>query len=153
MIKPAFLQTLFEESYTQIKEQINQIDHAQSLQTPIEGVNCLHWIVGHVVVSRCNFSMLLDVPSIWDWPTCKLFIPGSTPTSEAQEKIKFTTLLADLDRTQSHLIAALDQVTTADLETTKNNQTIGEHMLEYAVHESFHSGQIELLSRLLKQDY
>lgn len=149
MTNPALLKSLFKESYSNIIAYTSQIKHADSLLSPIEGVNCVHWIVGHIVVSRCNFSMLLDVPSIWDWPTCKLFIPGSTPTKEAPEKINYQTLLADLDRTQSQLMAALDRATTADLETVKNNQTIGDHLIEYAVHESFHAGQLELLGRLI----
>jgi hypothetical protein len=152
MIQPSFLQSMFEESFMKVKEHTNQIGHAESVHSPIAGVNCVHWIVGHLVVSRCNFSMLLEVPSIWDWSTCKLFIPGSTPTTETPEKIGFATLIADLDRTQSQLMAALEGATTADLEVVKETQTVGEELIEYAVHESFHAGQLELLRRWLGKE-
>jgi hypothetical protein len=145
MIQPPFLQSLFVASYEQIKAHTLEIGHAASIRRPREGLNCVHWMVGHIVVSRCNFSMLLEVPSIWDWPTCKLFIPGSTHTPETAEQIAFPTLLTDLDRTQRQLMAALERISSADLDVVKDNQTVGEHLIEYAVHESFHAGQLELL--------
>jgi hypothetical protein len=150
MSNPAFLHALFEESYTKIRDYTKQIGHVESIHSPAEGVNCIHWIVGHIVVSRCNFSMLLEVPSIWDWATCKLFIPGSTPSAEAQERIDFTILLANLEQTQNQLLAALEKATEADLALVKDNQTVGEHLMEYAAHESFHAGQLEILCRWIK---
>jgi hypothetical protein len=149
MTKATFIQSLFQESYSKAKESTSQISHQESIRSPIESVNCVHWVVGHIVVSRCNFLMLLDTPSIWDWPTCKLFIPGSIPTAETPTQISFSTLLADLDRTQNQLMSALESVPIAKLETVKDNQTVGEHLLEYAVHESFHVGQLELLKRMV----
>jgi len=105
----------------------------------------MHWIVGHIVVARCNFLMMLDVPSIWDWSTCEFFIPGSAPTAEAADQVGFATLLADLDRTQNQLLAVLERVTAADLAVVKDNQAIGEHLIEYTVHEAYHAGQLEVL--------
>jgi len=145
MIAPALLRSLFLESYVKIKEHTAQITHAESVQSPVLGANCMHWIVGHVVVARCNFLMLLDTPSIWDWSTCELFIPGSTPTAAAANHIRFATLLADLDRAQNQLLAALAQVTASDLDVEKDGQTVGEQLATYAAHEAYHAGQLEIL--------
>ena len=145
MVQPTFLQSLFEESYAKVRQATDQIEHAESIQSAIQGVNSMYWIVGHIVVSRCNFSMLLDVPSIWNWATCKLFIPGSISTTETTQQISFPDLLTDLDRTQSQLMTALERAATTDLETMKDAKTVGEELIEYAIHESFHVGQLELL--------
>ena len=145
MVAPAFLRSLFLDSYTKVKTCTMQITHQESIQPPIGGGNCVHWIVGHIVVARCNFLMLLDTSSIWDWPTCKLFVPGSVPTAEAANHICFSNLLMDLSRTQDQLLAALSGVAASDLAVTKDEETIGEHLAKYAAHEAYHAGQLGIL--------
>lgn len=147
MIAPALLRVLFMESFARVKEHADQVSHADSIDAPVWGGNCMHWIVGHIVVARCNFMMLLDVPSIWDWPTCKLFIPDSTPTAATGDHIDHPTLLADLDRTQQQLLAVLDHLTAADLEAVQEGQSIGEQLAMYASHESYHAGQLGILRK------
>ncbi len=141
----------FKKSYTQIKDATAGIRHADSIQTPAWGGNCMHWTVGHVVVARCNFLNLLDIASIWDWATCKLFIPGSAPTSESSNHINFSALRRDLDRTQELLIAALDHYSEVEMTVIKEDLTIGEHLASYATHEAYHAGQLEILRRGLGQ--
>ena len=145
MIAPTLLSSLFVESYTKVKDHTQGLAHDASVRSPLPGVNSMHWIVGHIVVARCNFLMLLDTPSIWDWPTCELFIPGSTPTSAAADHISFAALLADLDRTQEQLLAGLAQATVTGLEVAQDGQTVGEQLATYAAHESYHAGQLEIL--------
>ena len=89
MIQPVLLHRMFCTSYNQIRRHTAGTSHAQSVRAPLLGPNPTHWIVGHVVVARCNFMMLLGVQSIWDWPTCERFIPGSTPSAETGESIAF----------------------------------------------------------------
>ena len=149
MIAPQLLCTLFLDNHIKIKESTANITHEQSIQISSFGDNSLHWIVGHLVVARCNFMMPLDVPSIWDWPTCKLFIPGSSPTIEAAEHLHFNQILADLDRTQDQLLAALNRSKAADLEVTVEDKTIGEHLAEYAAHEAYHAGQLDILRQAI----
>lgn len=149
MDTPALLSLIFQESYDKAKEATDQIGHEESIRPFEGGGNSMHWMVGHMVVSRCNFMMLLDVPSIWDWATCKLFIPGSSPGPETNTHIDFANLLADLDRTQAQLTAVLSQRTGSELDTVKGGTTIGEELATYAAHESYHSGQLALLRQWL----
>ncbi len=158
MIAPQLLRTLFFDNHTKIKEATANLTHEESIQNPSFGGNCIHWIVGHLVVARCNFLTLLDVPSIWDWPTCKLFVPGSSPTVEAADHLRFSSMLADLDRTQSQLLASLtdfadladlNRSKTSDLAVTKEDKSIGEQLTEYAAHEAYHAGQLSILRQTL----
>ena len=89
MISNTFVLSLFNDSHDQILTSIDQVTHAESILSLFAGTNPAHWVLGHVVVARCNFMMPLDIPSIWDWETCKLFIPGSSPSAVAAEKIAF----------------------------------------------------------------
>ena len=149
MIAPIILHSLFVESFTKVKEHTTGVSHADSVRTLLPGTNCMHWILGHIVVARCNFLMLFNTPSIWDWPTCELFIPGSSPTTESADHISFITLLADLERTQDQLLNTIAQTTEVDLGVMKNEQAIGEHLATYAAHESYHAGQLEILRQVL----
>jgi len=150
MIAPQLLNTLFLDNHAKIKEATANITHAESIQTPSFGDNSIHWLMGHLVVARCNFLMFLNVPSIWDWPNCKLFIPGSSPTVETADHISFSQILADLDRTQDQLQAALNQTKSSDLEAVKEDKTIAEHLAEYALHEAYHAGQLDLLRQVVE---
>ena len=52
MIAPQLLNTLFLDNYAKIKEATANITHGESIQTPSFGGNCIHWLVGHLVVAR-----------------------------------------------------------------------------------------------------
>ena len=149
MLTPTILSARFTESYGQIRQAITAISHAESLRTPLPGVNPMHWLVGHVVVSRANFLTLLGVPSIWPWAICKWFIPGSSSTAESVAGLTFETLRHDLKRTQELLVAALAQTSPNELAARQDERPIGEHLLEYATHEAYHAGQITLLAQIM----
>lgn len=152
MLTATMLNARFSESYGQIRQAISPITHIQSLRPPLPGLNPLHWLVGHVVVSRANFLTLLAVPSIWSWDMCKLFIPGSSPTADSAAAITFKTLRHDLERTQELLLAALAQTSPNDLAALHDERPLGDHLLEYATHEAFHAGQILLHRQILTPD-
>ncbi len=145
---PQLLCNLFSDNHANIKEATSALTHEESIQNPSFGGNNIHWIVGHLVVARCNFMTFLDVPSIWDWPTCKLFIPGSNPILETAEHIHFSQLVTDLDRTQEQLLTALKRSTETDLEVVKEEKSVGEHLAEYAAHEAYHVGQLDILRQV-----
>jgi hypothetical protein len=65
MIRPLFLSWQYSDTYNQVKASTIDISHSESLLDIAPEVNCLNWLVGHIVVARCNFLTFLDVPSIW----------------------------------------------------------------------------------------
>lgn len=142
------LKYLFEESYAAILDAIGQVSHQESVRPgPLDG-GSIHWIAGHVVVARCNFMTILGVPSIWDMPTCRLFIPGSTSTPESIHAIGFEDILQGLGKTQNQLLDVLDRMSEADLGHVKDGKAIWEHVAEYASHEALHAGQLSMVGRL-----
>ncbi len=149
MIEPRLLYALFADTYSSVKRQVDGVTHLESVYQPPFGGNCVNWIVGHLVVARCNFLMLLDAPSIWDMVRCRLFIPGSIPVTNADDAVPFEILLADLDRTQEQLLTALAQVSAEDLDAISGDKTIGEQLAFYQSHEAYHAGQLELLRQML----
>ena len=149
MLHSQFISELYCDTYGQVKSATTGIDHSHSLLEIAPGINCLNWIVGHIVVARCNFLMFLDVPSIWGLEQIRRFVPGSTPGLDLDDALPFAQLLADLDRSQEQLTTALVLATPATLTATIQDKSIAEHLAFYAAHEAFHTGQIELIRRLL----
>jgi hypothetical protein len=152
MIEPRFLQALFAGTYDGIKRQMAEITHGDSVRQPPFDGNCINWILGHLVVARCNFLMMLDVPSIWGMDRCRRYIPGSAPVTGDDDAVPLDSLLAGLDRTQDQLIGALNHVSAEDLCLVKDDQSIGEHLISYHAHESYHLGQLELLCQLVGKE-
>jgi hypothetical protein len=89
--------------------------------------------------------MPLDIPSIWEWSTCKQFIPGSKPATDPYNHIAFETICADLDRTQNQLNELLLYVKESYMDVVHEGRTAAEHLATYAAHESYHAGQLEIL--------
>jgi uncharacterized damage-inducible protein DinB len=151
MIRPLFLSRQYSDTYNQVKAVTAGISQSESLLEIAPGVNCINWVVGHIVVARCNFLTFLDVPSIWDMDRIMRFIPGSSPILNSEQATPFAQLLADLDRSQEQLTTALEQALPADLTPVRQDRSIAEHLTYYAAHEAQHTGQIELICRLLEK--
>jgi uncharacterized damage-inducible protein DinB len=151
VVHPGYFSELYTETYRQIKSFTKDISQAQSLVEPFSDTNCLNWLVGHIVVARCNFLMFLNVPSIWGGAEIRRYIPGSTPILDEEEAYSFEKLLLDLDRTQEQLTKALDDATLEELGQVRDGQTIGEHLAYYQSHEAQHTGQIELVAKIVQQ--
>lgn len=150
MVRSRFLQEMFADSYSSIKQNVKDVTHSESIWQPPFGGNSINWIMGHLVVSRCNFLMLLDVPSIWSMDQCLRFIPGSAPVTGDGDSLPFDSLTADFEKTQEHLIHALNQSTLEDLQQIKGDRTVAESLLYYQSHEAEHAGYLELLCRLAR---
>jgi len=136
---------LYEDSYALVKQQIEGVTHQESIHQPPNGWNCTNWILGHIIVARCNFLMMLDTPSIWTMAQCRRFIPGSNPIIDAENAILFEILSSDLDKTQEQLLTVLDQVSRKKLQEISGKRTIEEHLIFYNSHEAYHAGQLEVL--------
>ncbi len=119
--------------------------HEESLCQPPAGGNCLNWVVGHIVVARANVLALLGEAPSWDWAGLRRYIPGSAPVTAGADALGFERLLADFDRAQEQLVAALGRQSPEDLAAVRDDRTLGAHLASCHFHESYHAGQIELL--------
>ena len=150
MIQPQFLSDQFVDSHSAIKLYTMGITHDESVWQPPFGGNSVNWIMGHLVVSRCNFLMLLELPSIWTMDQCLRFVPGSAPVTGDADSVPFQTLLADFDRTQEQLVSALKESSEKELKQIKSGRTIAESLAYYLAHESHHAGYLEILCVLAR---
>lgn len=126
-------------------------DQDALVQPPYEG-NCLNWVVGHIVSGRHTAMALLGAEPVWDQDQIQRYKTGSPPVTGAADAVPLEKLTADLDLAQKRIAAALAEKTVEDLmeegETDRGIKPIAQHLDGLHWHETYHTGQLELLRNL-----
>lgn len=139
---------LYGRTYAVIKDRTAGLAHGDSLIQPPAGGNCLNWIAGHLMASRGNLLALLGAPTIWSRADAERYLPGSPPILDHTGARPFERIMADFDRSQEALLAALGALSPAAINRAAGDATLGGELLRYGLHEAYHAGQIELLRSL-----
>ena len=123
-------------------------DEDSLLQLPFEA-NCLNWILGHIVHRRNSSLEALGLPPLWDEGISARYKTGSQPIESQADARRFEDLLADLDESQRALTAALEVATDATLDRVAENDRGAmpaiEHLRGFHWHETYHTGQLDIL--------
>jgi hypothetical protein len=127
--------------------------HEESLVHPVDGGNCLNWVLGHVVATRNALLALLDQPPVWSEAEAQPYRRGSRPPLAAEQARPLEDIVVAFDASQSTVLARLAQLTDHDLARPgRDGQTLGEQIAGLSFHESYHLGQCGLLRRMLGKD-
>jgi hypothetical protein len=146
---------MYAESYETISRETQGLSHEDSLMQPPGALNCLNWMVGHVMASRSNVLAMLGEPSVWGWAEARRYIPGSEPITTGEDALDFAQILADLKRSQRQLLRFLGRATPeamgaeCDASYSEALKTLGAQLAFAQAHEAYHAGQVELLRRLI----
>ena len=135
-----------------IHMQTEGLTNADSLIQPSFRGNCLNWVLGHILVGRSQVLELLGESPIWDEAEAARYRSGSDPVTAEEQALSLEQLLADLDRSQERISAALASVSPALLAepegSSESNQSRGQAVAFLHWHETYHTGQLELLRQL-----
>jgi uncharacterized damage-inducible protein DinB len=142
----------FARTWRVIHRQTEGLSNADSLiQLPFRG-NCLNWVLGHILVGRNRVLELLGEPQLWGEAEKARYRTGSDPVTIEAQALPLERLLADLDRSQEQIAAALESVSPAYLaepeESGGDDQSRGQAVAFHHWHETYHTGQLELLRQL-----
>jgi uncharacterized damage-inducible protein DinB len=157
MIDPEQLANAFDLNLNIIRMQTKGLTHEDSLlQPPLRG-NCLNWVLGHIVVNRNRILQALDEEPILTETEASRYESGSEPVAGKEEGIlSFVMLLAALERAQEGIVTGLKRVTADTLNTEvkigDRSTTLGQHLFGLYFHETYHTGQTELLRQLAGTD-
>ncbi|MEM7032423.1 MAG: DinB family protein, partial [Chloroflexota bacterium] len=126
--------------------------HEDSMkQLPFPG-NCMNWNLGHIIVYRAQYLGLLDGVSKPDEGEFSMYGAGSEPLTDSAKAIPLETLLERIESSGKQVISALENVTQAKLDEVIDEErgtTLDERLSFYLVfHESYHTGQLEILHEL-----
>jgi len=126
---------------------------SESLLSPAANINCMNWVLGHIISGRHKALALLGVVDFWDGSRMETYQTGSSKLHE-QRAIGFGELLRELERSQSALDEALRSASAASLaevrETDRGEKPVHEHVDGLAWHETFHVGQVDLLKAYIE---
>ncbi|MEJ2011412.1 MAG: hypothetical protein P8X64_04210 [Anaerolineales bacterium] len=132
-----------------LKRYIADVSHAESLRTPNERINCMNWILGHIISGRHKALALLDEDGFWDESRMQTYQTGSPAITGDGQELKFEQLKQELERSQVALEQALGAATKELLHTVKTTdrgeKAVHEHVDGLGWHETFHVGQAEIL--------
>jgi hypothetical protein len=132
-----------------IHRQAEGITNTESvIQPPVRG-NCMNWILGHIVDERDYVIDLLKAERVFDDAARELYRRDSSPVTNLAEGLPFDQLMTKFDLSQERIEAGLQSITTerlAEMGTAGSlNDQVGALIAYIHWHESYHTGQFELL--------
>jgi len=133
---------------------IDGLTNADSLVQPPYDGNCLNWVLGHIVSSRHTALKLAGATPVWSQEEADRYKTGSQPIVTAEQALPLEKLISDLDLTQERIAAALAGKSQDELmveaETNRGLKPVTQHLAGLHWHETYHTGQLELLRDLAK---
>jgi hypothetical protein len=134
-----------------INKQAEGLSHEQMLlQLPFRG-NCFNWILGHIVTNRDKVLVLLgEAPQFRDDEVAR-YQRGSDPVVGVETAVHSQRLLDAIQTSQSKIEAALGTIEPAALAAIfdeKQNSTVADRIDGLHWHETYHTGQLEILRQL-----
>lgn len=156
MVTMEYLAQRFAANIQIMEAQAEGLTHADSLlQMPFRA-NCLNWVLGHLLISRLTIMRLLDLEDAY--PIARdelaLYARESEPiTADGEGVFKMEQLFEFLNNTQEKITERLLQLTDEDLTTPdEKGTTLGQRLLFYYFHDTYHTGQTELHRQLAGKD-
>jgi hypothetical protein len=152
---PALIRS-FGVTYRIIKMQADGLsNHDSLLQLPVRG-NCFNWVVGHIIVGRNQALELLGAEPVWTEDQLSLYRTGSEPITADGQGLTLERLLEDLAQSQQRIAAALERSLPEELAAEAgfrgSAQPVGQALAGLHWHETYHTGQLELLRQLAGTD-
>ena len=134
-----------------INQQAEGLSHEQMLlQLPFRG-NCFNWILGHIVTNRDKVLVLLGEEPQFTSEEVARYERGSDPAVEVETAVHSQRLLAAVQSSQSSIEAALNSIdpeALAAIYDAENNLTVADRIDGLYWHETYHTGQLEILRQL-----
>jgi hypothetical protein len=135
-----------------INKLVDGLSNNDSLVQPPFEANCLNWVLGHILAGRNEALTYLHAKPIWGDAELARYKTGSPPITGADQALPLERLLGDFEESQKRIVAALEETSPEDLatvvETRFGERPVGQHINGLHWHETFHTGQLELLRAL-----
>lgn len=126
-------------------------DEESVLQLPFRG-NCMNWILGHILADRNCVLSLLGMDAVMDQSSLDRYQRESEPVKLLDDGLPFHQLIEYLDLSQSRIEEGLKKITAERLaeedKAGSREGTVG-FLIDYIHwHETYHTGQFEILRQL-----
>jgi uncharacterized damage-inducible protein DinB len=131
-----------------INKQAEGLTHEQMMiQPPFRG-NCFNWVLGHITANRDRALRALQAETILTEAERERYLRGSDPVTGEATAVRSEKLLAAVNEFQERIQAALEAVDLASIYNEEQNQSLADRIAGLHWHETYHTGQLELLRQL-----
>lgn len=135
-----------------IHTQVKGLTQTESLlQPPFQG-NCLNWVIGHIVGVRSQCLKQMELPGVQSDAENKIYGYGSDPLTDPAKACDLQAMLQKIDESLQTIVDKLGSLSETDMEREvkiwRGNVALSEALAFMQWHESYHSGQLELLRQL-----
>ncbi len=157
MIDPEMLAEGFARNVWIIERQVEGLSHEDALaQTPYN-INCLNWVIGHIVAGRDHVLQVLGADPVLSDPERGRYARESDPiTGDGPDVLPLAVLMERLRAGQVRLEEVLGRLSHDDLaaETIWGEATVAIGALVHFryFHDSYHTGQTDLLRQVAGAD-
>ena len=146
------LSNSFRFTHMLIKRMTRGLTHEDSVvQPPFQG-NALNWVMGHIVASRNEALSYLGAEPVWGDEELVHYKTGSEPITSSEQGLTLEQLQAAFNEAHERLSDRLAEISDEELgvivETRFGERPVGEHVASLHWHETYHTGQLELLREL-----
>jgi uncharacterized damage-inducible protein DinB len=142
-------------SHAIVTRNASRITHEQSLVRPQPAGNCLNWVLGHLVATRCDLLRALGAEPVWDKSQRAAYERHGPPIEKGADATPLEEIWKAYNATQERLLAATSKLTPEQLErkagfspSNNPNETIGSLLGTLAFHDAYHTGQTGILRRI-----
>ena len=152
VIDPPQLAKAFARNTWILNAQADGLSHAESLLRGEHEVNCFNWVAGHIVDGRDIVFDWFQRPRLLTSEQSQRYARESDPiTQDGPGVIPFAALMGMVDTSQEVLddvLNSLDDAALAmEIEHYGRSGSLGSRLFFTYFHETFHTGQTELLRR------
>lgn len=157
MITPTELAQAYERNLGIIEQQVKGLTHEQCLiQPPFRG-NCMNWVLGHIAETRNSICKSLGQGAVMTTEEAKRYGFGSKPVcGEGPGVLPLERLMEILRESQKRINAALPLLTNDELNKMvkdhRGQVTLANRLVFLHFHDTYHTGQTELLRQLAGTD-
>ena len=146
---------LFDATNFVVTRQADGLTHEESLvQLPFRS-NCFNWVLGHIVMGRDRALEALGSNPLYSDEQRQRYGTGSEPITPENQALTLEALLAGMDKSREAIAAALESTSEAALAKVWNEesgQTVEDRIRGLHWHETYHSGQLEILRQAAGKD-
>jgi uncharacterized damage-inducible protein DinB len=157
MIEPAELVKAFERNTRIIEMQTDGLSHEDSLIQTDYNINCLNWVVGHVVQYRDEMFALLGHERLMSSEVSERYARESHPIIEdGPHVMQLSELVALVRKSQGRIADLLGSMTEQQLAAERTSgdrtSTVSSRLFFNFFHDTYHVGQTELLRQVAGVD-
>lgn len=150
MLGKKMLLTAYQYADYLVTEAIQDLSHQESLLRPPGGDNPANWILGHILCSRSNVQAMLGLDPVWDFDRCKPYLPDSEPLTPESPVEYLEVMIADLEFSLEKLLQKMQELTDDQLMASQGENSLGEELAGYAIHEAYHAGELAMIRNSLQ---